>query len=104
MYEYKCQRCGAVRTAKYKKDVHRYCSRSCATKARYETPIEEDPPKVIEDYNQSIEWKRGPSRLWVCPYAENVNCKNRRCLECGWNPEVAKERSRQILMAMGGMV
>lgn len=103
MYEYQCVRCGTIRTVQYKKDVHRYCSKSCAMKARYGTPFdaEVEEPKVIEDYDENLTWERNLSRLWICPYAENVACKARRCPDCGWNPEVAKERHRQLLQTRG---
>lgn len=104
MYEYKCEWCGAIRTVRFKREIHRCCSRSCALKVRHSTHPRKkvkEPKIVNEDYDHSIEWERGGSWLWNCPYAENVGCNRRTCTSCGWNPEVAKERSRLILQARG---
>lgn len=36
----------------------------------------------------------------VCPYNEGVNCPGgSSCEKCGWNPEVAKERTAAFLTA-----
>lgn len=100
MYEYKCQYCGQIKSVKYKKDIKECCSRRCAAMKRNGHSIEEEEPKVevvTEDYDESLEWKRSKSRLWICPYEVNVECKHRLCSSCGWHPEVKAERNRKIL-------
>lgn len=43
------------------------------------------------------EWtKEATGRLWNCRYQRNVNCEDRNCEKCGWNPAVAKARSEEI--------
>lgn len=33
----------------------------------------------------------------LCKYNQEVNCECRECKKCGWNPDVEKERKKEIL-------
>ena len=46
---------------------------------------------------QELWTKESTGKLWNCQFQENVDCEDRNCANCGWNPEVAKARSRKIL-------
>lgn len=53
--------------------------------------------KLYDDH----EWTKDPTgRFWNCRYRENVQCGDRNCENCGWNPKVAEARSRKILVSM----
>lgn len=77
--EYFCEYCGKAVTG-----GKAYCSKSCAGRAKFEG-----------DFDRTLQWKTEDGK-WVCPYNEGVSCKRRRCECCGWNPEVAKNRSEKI--------
>ena len=34
--------------------------------------------------------------IGVCRFNKEVNCTEKRCAKCGWNPDVAKKRSEKI--------
>lgn len=84
-----CEYCGIPVHQQY----HRFCSKSCAAKARCGTP------KVEVD--DSIDWKKVNGR-YRCPYQRFVSCTDRDCANCGWNPEVAAKRSEKILKKLRG--
>ena len=45
-------------------------------------------------YDESLEWKQANDKTkWQCPYNEGVDCGFRKCIRCGWNPEVARART-----------
>jgi hypothetical protein len=69
----------------------RYCGHSCANRGRREEEREQG------EYDRSIVWERDESGCWLCPYQFSVGCKRRECNKCGWNPEVAKARTKEIL-------
>lgn len=96
MYEFKCLYCGRIKSVRHKHDITACCSRRCAARYRKGLPDEVEYEDVIEDYDESLEWNRSSSMLWICPYAENVECKYRNCISCGWNPQVEEERNRKI--------
>lgn len=46
-------------------------------------------------------WTRESSgKLWNCQYQRNVQCEDRNCAKCGWNPAVAMARSEKILESL----
>ena len=49
---------------------------------------------------QSQRKKKPIAKLWDCQYQLNVQCEDLDCENCGWNPAVAKARSREILASM----
>ena len=96
MYEFKCLYCGRTKAVRHKHDITACCSRRCAARYRIGLPNEVKDEDVIEDYDESLEWKRSSSMLWICPYAENVECMHRICISCGWHPQMEAERDRKI--------
>ncbi len=40
--------------------------------------------------------------MYRCDYNEKIECKQKTCSECGWNPEVAKARLDAIIAKMCG--
>lgn len=84
VYERQCPNCGIA----FKTDriTQRFCCLKCSNQGR------EHWEK--EDYDPNIEWCRLPTdkHKWQRPYETEVSCKIRNCNNCGWNPEVAKER------------
>lgn len=92
MYKFKCLYCGRIKAVGHKCDITKFCSRRCAAKYRDEAGID----YVTEDYDERLKWNKSSSKLWICPYAENVECKYRNCISCGWNPQVKAERNRKF--------
>lgn len=45
----------------------------------------------------SYDWNKAGYGLWHCRYRKNIQCKDRNCAKCGWNPEVAEARSKAIM-------
>lgn len=90
MHEFKCEYCGTVKIVKYKSEIGRYCSHTCANK---------DTRSKHIDVDLSYDWKsykKGCHTMYVCRYNENVSCNDRNCGKCGWNPEVEAARSKAI--------
>ena len=88
MYEYTCPTCGKIHRVMYKSEVKTYCNKSCAVKARYMKPEEEE---VVQR----------EAKLGECifnPVA--VDCFHRNCTNRGWNPVVAKARLEAIMERM----
>lgn len=38
--------------------------------------------------------------MYKCDFNDYVECERKKCSECGWNPEVAKARMKEILAKM----
>jgi hypothetical protein len=79
-----CEYCGMPVHSEYL----RFCSRSCASKARSGVPYVE--------VDTSIDWEKVNGK-YKCPYQRFVSCTNRDCDHCGWNPEVAKARTKAFM-------
>lgn len=47
--------------------------------------------------------KKEGQRGWQyqCPHNSECRCRSMTCYKCGWNPEVAKQRSAKILKCGG---
>lgn len=74
MYEFTCAVCGKVKQVDYEDQVGIYCSRECAYKGR---TMQVNAELVIGE----------------CIFQpEAVMCYKRDCINCGWNPVVAKSR------------
>ncbi len=86
--EFKCEYCGKQFTGGNPSLIYRFCSKSCAGKAKFEG-----------DFDRSLDWKK-EGDLWQCPYNEGVHCRSRRCDTCGWNPDVRNERNEKLREAM----
>ena len=43
------------------------------------------------------QYQKSTAKLLECQYQLNVECLDRNCENCGWNPEVAKARNEKIL-------
>ena len=41
--------------------------------------------------------------LYQCPHNKECRCRSMKCGNCGWNPQVAKERSISIRKSLGGI-
>jgi hypothetical protein len=67
----------------------RFCSTSCAAKARHHVERVE--------VDMSFDWKSAGQGMWHCRYQKHIQCKDRNCAKCGWNPEVAEARSKAIM-------
>lgn len=80
-----CEYCGAPLSF-YNK---RFCSHSCKAKAN----------RGVErvEVDMSYDWKSTGRGLWLCRYRKHIQCKDRNCAKCGWNPEVAEARSKVIM-------
>jgi hypothetical protein len=65
----------------------KFCSKACSNRGR----------QLLrrEDFDPNLDWRRtnDKEKRWECPYHGFVSCKVRNCVECGWNPEIAKARS-----------
>lgn len=72
-----------------------YCSQDCFNAHKTGTGY--------GDYDETQNWvQTGHSRrFWLCPYADNVECGMRNCGSCGWNPDVAKERTERFMVEHG---
>ena len=86
-----CQHCGREKLV-YPSEAFKFCSRSCANKGVADA----------EEYDTSLNWKRGSGNLWDCPYNVGVGCEKRTCVRCGWNPKVAQERIEAFLEEVNG--
>lgn len=85
-----CRYCGKEFDVMPCQAKQKCCSVHCAQSYRRE--------EEAAMYDHSLIWERdkGDKRLWVCPYNQNVTCYARRCINCGWKPEVAARRSEEI--------
>lgn len=43
------------------------------------------------------------SNVAVCIYNEGVNCEDRQCSRCGWNPAVEKQREEAMYARIRGL-
>lgn len=91
MYTYICEYCGKEMTVRLKKEVHRFCSRSCVGKA---TMRRLHPERKTESNYKPH----------VCHYNEGVYCCRNNCSGCGWHPQVAEDRMKKILQERGALV
>lgn len=91
MYRLKmnCRFCGREMLVRSTERNRLYCGRSCASRSR-------TLPKEYA-FDQPVEWVKVSEEPSDCPYAEGLNCTERKCGTCGWNPEVAQKRLEQIL-------
>jgi hypothetical protein len=81
MYEYTCPVCGKVTQVEKSWLVRTYCSQSCASKDREKKRAEIDNMDTVGE----------------CIFLpEAVMCYKRDCVNCGWNPVVAKARLERI--------
>lgn len=83
MAEFICEYCGETFTGGNVSHKYRFCSRDCAAAWRANT------------YDGTLDWKFENSK-WLCPYNEGCACRNRVCINCGWHPQVAKKRRKEI--------
>lgn len=83
--EKRCEYCGGPMSF-YSK---RFCSTSCAARSR-------GGVERVE-VDMSYDWKSAGGGLWQCRYKEFIQCKDRNCAKCGWNPEVAQARLNAII-------
>lgn len=74
MREFVCEVCGTKGIDRSPRQDRRYCSRDCLEKGRYHKK------KTNE----------------VCPYNDGLQCEDKDCGTCGWNPAVQKVRNKQI--------
>ena len=91
MYTFVCEYCGKEKTVNTKKEVHRFCSKSCGGKA---TMRRLHPERKSESNYKPH----------VCRYNEGVYCNRTACDGCGWNPMVAEDRMKKILQERGALV
>ena len=82
MYEYTCAYCGKVVQVKFPSQVQNFCSKSCA--ASYGNELRGGSPK--NNYTGECIFQ-----------PESIECHRMDCNDCGWNPEVAKERLAAIM-------
>ena len=94
MIEYTCKNCGKVLYARWPSYVRETCSYKCA--GEWQWKGNRKKRNADEDFDPDIEWKRNHGK-WVCPYANDVSCFVRNCKQCGWHPEVAKERLEKFI-------
>lgn len=81
----RCEYCGQELVYTQK----RYCSQTCA--ARHRRGVK------LVDVDMGHAWVELADRRWRCRYQETVSCVDRDCENCGWNPSVAKARSKRIM-------
>lgn len=93
MAEFICKKCGKVFTGRSDYHSYLFCSKSCAALYRGET-------KAGRDYDPELDWRLKNNR-WSCPYNEGVACRTRRCIRCGWNPEVERVRNQKLVVRYG---
>ena len=67
----------------------RFCSYACSNRAVRGV-------KRV-DVDMSYEWNSAGGGLWHCRYRRHIQCKDRDCANCGWNPEVAEARLQAIM-------
>ena len=81
-----CLNCGKVFIADRKK---RYCSHRCG-KTYWQ-----------REYRRKEKMAQIDSTA-VCVFTDGVECSNRACLNCGWNPVVARQRLAMIMGRLKG--
>ena len=48
---------------------------------------------------EEIRWRRSANTAdvkWLCPFADGVSCRHRRCGSCGWAPGADQKRLKQF--------
>jgi hypothetical protein len=78
-----CETCGTEFITR-RKDA-KYCSHLCANNKT----------------SANIGVKRGRYDKLVCPHNKYVCCEKKDCINCGWNPMVAKMRSANLKQKLG---
>ena len=102
MYIKECPNCKKEFSAKDRRQV--CCSRECSNQymsvtAKLKEPKKKQGPTV--EFDGDHEWIKENDGKYACRYnPQGCSCSNRRCLDCGWNPEVAKERLAEIRQKM----
>lgn len=87
MFEKQCAFCGKTFTIPLSARKQKCCSRSCAGRL-----------SALKDVDLTFDWKKEQDGKYTCRYnPEGCKCSNRKCLDCGWNPEVAKARTEKLL-------
>lgn len=81
MYEYTCAYCGKVVQVRWPSQAQKFCSKSCS--ASYGNGLRGVSPK--NNYTGDCIFQ-----------PESVECHRMNCIDCGWNPDVAKERLNAI--------
>ena len=77
MYDYTCAYCGKVVQVRWPSQKQKFCSKSCS--ASYGNVLRGIIPK--------------DNTTGGCVFQpESVECQRMDCIDCGWNPNVAKER------------
>lgn len=92
MYEFTCEYCGKVNYVKRKMLIGRFCNKSCA--CAYGNKKRVGKTAKIE-ITPEIDTSRGE-----CVFQpESIECYKRDCINCGWNPVVAKARLEKFMGA-----
>lgn len=78
MREFTCANCGAKGIDESHAQNKRFCCKECC-----------------DEYWQKM--RRSGREYEHCKYNEGVQCSERKCGNCGWNPKVAKKRSEEFL-------
>lgn len=80
-----CEYCGEAVSS----NDRRFCSYTCSNRASRGL-------KKVE-VDMSYDWNSAGGGLWHCRYRLHIQCKDRDCANCGWNPEVAEARLQAII-------
>ncbi len=92
MFKFTCRYCGTVRYVRTLHEVREFCNRSCAAKAREICKAEKKAAKEEDNKTEYV------IRLNECVFQpESIECTRRNCINCGWNPVVAKARLNAIM-------
>ena len=91
MYEFTCEYCGKVNRVTRKILIGRFCNKSCACAYRNKIRAGIEVKTPVETPAESQQ--RGE-----CVFQPGaIECYKRDCLNCGWNPVVAKARLSKFL-------
>lgn len=95
MFEYTCEYCGKVNKVEKKWQIGRFCNKSCAcsygNKIRAGIEVKRPvgtPAEIPAEFLQRGECVFHPVA---------IECYKRDCINCGWNPVVAKARLEKFL-------
>lgn len=84
MFEFTCAYCGNVKQVPRRHDIGKWCSKSCADKAR-------------KGQKTKYNLKRDNGEYECLFQPESIVCTRMDCENCGWNPEVAEARLKRIM-------
>lgn len=90
-YEYTCAECGKVVQVRYKSLTQKFCSRYCSLKHHNKTRS----GTFWNDYKEPADNTIPTGECIFQP--ESIECYRRNCINCGWNPVVAKARLDKIM-------